>query len=210
MQIQVDAAAFARELRQATASELARVEAAIDGGIQEATTGLKEELRDATFSKLGVRVAYAWRSRFYPNPNDKRGPAGFVWTKAPRIIDFWSAERVVTPIGAAFAIPVNPIVKRGGRAMSIFEVETRFNQDLEARRLPSGNVGLFADLLRAKSGRGFRSPTKGRTAQGRRTEKVLLFVLVRNLRSRKLVDLVGPAQRWAARVPDLVNKRLGA
>lgn len=210
MQIRLDAAAFERELRQATAAELQRVEQAIDDGLREAATGLKEELRDRTFQVLGRRVAYTWQSRFYDNRGQSGGPAGFVWTKAPRIIDFWRAERVVTPLGKAFAIPVNPVVKRFGRAMSIAEVEAKFNQDLEPVRLPSGLIGLFADLLRAKSGRGFRQPTRGRVAQGRKTEKVLLFVLVRSLRSRKLIDLVGPAERWANKVPQLVERKLGA
>jgi len=166
-------------------------------------------LRDRTFTALGYKIAYAWRSKFYANRGSPRGPAGFVWTKAPKIIDFHRAEKVHTPIGEAFAIPVNPVVKRGGRAMSIAEVESKFNQDLQPRRLASGNIGLFADLLRAKSGRGFRQATRGRVAQGRKPELVLLFVLVRNLRSHKLIDIEGPARRWGARVPDLIDKKLG-
>ena len=210
MQFQVDAAGFERELRRATAAELVRVDKAIADGVKEATDGLKEELRDRTFVVLGRRVAYAWQVRFYPNQGERGGPAGFVWTKAPRIIDFWRAERVVTPTGRYFAIPVNPVVKRFGKAMTIAEVENKFNQDLEPRVLKGGNIGLFADLVRARSGRGFRRATPGRRAQGRAPEKVLLFVLVRTLRSRKLIDLVEPANRWANRVPELVDKRLGA
>jgi hypothetical protein len=210
VQVQIDAAGFGRDLRRACASESARVGKAIDDGLKEATVGLKEVVRDLTFVALGRRVAYAWQSRFYRNTGQAGGPAGFVYTKAPRIIDFFRAERVVTPLGHAFAIPVNPVVKRFGRPMTIAEVETRFNQDLQPRRLPSGNIGLFADLVRARSGRGFRQPTKGRVAGGRKVELVLMFVLVKSLRSRKLIDLVGPANRWASKVPQLVDNRLGA
>jgi hypothetical protein len=210
VQVQVNAAAFASDLRRACASESARAGKAIDDAVAEATIGLKEELRDLTFVALGRRVAYAWQSRFYPNKGQAGGPAGFVYTKAPRIIDFFRAERVVTPLGHAFAIPVSPVVKRFGKAMTIAEVETRFNQDLQARRLPSGNIGLFADLVRARSGRGFRQATKGRVAGGRKVELVLMFVLVKSLRSRKLIDLVAPANRWANQVPQLVDKKLDA
>lgn len=210
MRVSVDVRGFEAALRSSLEFESKRVEAAVNTAVREATDGLKEEMRDQTFGKLGNKVAYAWRGRFYPNKDDGRGPAGFVWSKAPKIIDFHRAERIVTPIGGAFAIPVNPVVKRGGRAMSIQEVESKFNQDLQARRLPSGNVGLFADLIGARSGKGFRPATKGRLAQGRETELVLLFVLVRNIRSRKLIDLTGPANRWGAKIPALVGKYLGA
>lgn len=212
MKVSIDAKGLEAALRTSLRAESARVDRAVNDAVREATEGLKEELRDRTFTALGRKIAYAWQARFYPNRDDPRGPAGFVWSKAPKIIDFHRAERIRTPVGGAFAIPVNPVVKRGGRAMSIAEVESRFNQDLDPRRLPSGNIGLFADLVRGRSQRrpGFRQATRGRLAQGRRPEKVLLFVLVRSLRSRKLIDLVGPANRWAARIPALVEKKLGA
>lgn len=212
MHLKIDAGQFQRTLKEACSRELVRVEKAVLDGVTEATNGLKEELRDETFTKLGLRVAHAWQGRVYPNKDEKRGPAGFVWSKAPRIIDFWSAARIVTPIGAAFAIPVNPVVKRGGRAMTPVEVEAKFNQELEAVKLGSGNVGLFLDLVRSKSKRrpGFRAPTKGRAAQGRSSEKVLMFVLVRNLRSRKLIDVAGIAVPWGDRTARLIEKKLGA
>jgi hypothetical protein len=210
MQVQVDAAAFLADLRRATRAEADRVFAAVDESVKEATTGLKEELRDQTFKVLGRRVAYAWQSRHYPNKGQAGGPAGFVWTKAPRIIDFFRAERVVTPLGNAFAIPVASMVKRGGRTMSVHEVEQQLGQRLQAHRLPSGLIGLFANLVRGRNGRGFRPDTPGRRAQGRKPELTLMFVLVRNLKSRKLIDLDGPANRWAGKVPQLVEQKLGS
>lgn len=209
MQVQVDAGGFARQLRTVCGAEAARVFRAVDEAVKEATTGLKEEMRDQTFAVLGRRVAYTWQGRFYANAGDARGPAGFVWTKAPRIIDFFRAERIVTPLGNAFAIPVNPMVKRGGRVMSVHEVEQQIGQRLQAHKLPSGLIGLFADLIRGRNGRGFRSPSAGRLARGRKSELTLLFVLVRNLKSKKLIDLDAPANRWAGKVPDLISAKLG-
>ncbi len=208
----VDAVSFERELRAACTAEIDRLDGALVGGVEEATTGLKDELRDQTFTALGLKVAYAWQGRVYPNKDDPRGPAGFVWSKAAKIIDFHSAEKIRTPIGDAFAIPVNPVVKRFGKAMSIAEVEAKFNQDLQPVRLKSGNIGLFADLVRGRSTRrpGFREATSRRFAAGRKVQKVLLFVLVRSIRSRKLIDIEGPARRWGARVPALIEARLGA
>jgi hypothetical protein len=36
-----------------------------------------------------------------------------------------------------------------------------------------------------------------------------MFVLVRNLKSKKLIDLNGPANRWAGQVPQLIADKLG-
>lgn len=210
MQLKIDAAAFRREIASACKAASSRVEAAALNAVEVATDGLKRELREQTEASLGHRIAFAWRSEIYPNTDTGDGPAGFVWSKAPKIVDFWSAERVRTPVGGFFAIPVNPVIKRGGRAMSIAEVETKFNQDLQPVRLPSGNLGLFADLVQGKSKRrrGFRQATKGRLAQGRRAEKVLMFVLVRTLRSRKLIDITSVANKWAAQVPAIIDRTL--
>lgn len=197
-------------LQAALDDGLARAEHAVTAAMREATVGLKEDLRDETFKHLGVRVAYAWQGETYPNTGASLEPSAYVFSKAPKIISFFSAERVITPIGGGFAIPVNPIVKRGGRPMTIAEVETRFNQDLQPRRLPSGNIGLFADLVRARSERrpGYRNLTAGRKKKGRSTELILMFVLVRHLRGRKLVDVLAAGERWAGRVPGLIQKHL--
>jgi hypothetical protein len=195
-------------LRYALEGELQRVDQAQSSALQEATQGLKDELRQETAAVLGTRVSLTWRSRFYPNRGDSRGPAGFVWSKAPRIIDFWSAQRVVTPLGQAFAIPVNPVIKRRGRKATIAEVEQKYGK-LQAVRLKDGNIGLFATLVRSKSGSGFRSPTKGRSRQGRSAERVLMFILVRTIRSTKLIDIDAAAARWATRYADAIGANLG-
>lgn len=179
----------------------------IDEEMQDAAAGLKAELRQQTSDALGSRMGMTWRSRFYQNDGDPRGPAAFVWSKAPRIISFFSADRVVTPLGRAFAIPVNPVIVRRGQRASVAEVEQRFGK-LQAIRLKDGLVGLFATVIRAKSGRGLRQATKGRLRQGRASEKILMFVLVRSLRSRKLIDIEGLAKEWGARTANKIDRRL--
>jgi hypothetical protein len=191
-------------LRDVLNDELQRIDQAEASALQEATDGLKDELRQATAAVLGTRVSLTWRSRFYPNRGNPNGPAGFVWSKAPRIIDFWSTDRVITPLGQAFAIPVNPVIQRRGRKATIAEVERQFGR-LQAVPLKDGNIGLFATLVR--SGRGFRAAGTGRRA--RSAERVLMFVLVRTLRSTKLIDIDAAAERWATRYADLTGANLG-
>lgn len=187
------------------------IEQATTEGMVEAGEGLLEELRDLTFAAgLGTRLPYTWKLNSYPKSGHSLAPAAYIYSKAPGIIDFFSAQRVVTPIGGAFAIPVSPVVKRGGKPMDIHEVQRHFGQQLEWRRLKSGNIGLFADLMLGKSTKrpGFRRVTPGRLKQGRESQKVLLFVLVRSLRTKKLIDLDRAVRKWADRVPILIDKRL--
>lgn len=187
------------------------VEEAVTGGIEEATIGLVEDLRDETFRALGMKASYTWASEVYPRGGVSAAAAGYVWSKWPKIIGFHSEERVHTPIGEAYAIPTGAVPKkRGGLRMTTIEVEARFDAELQLRPLKSGNLGLFLDLVRSRSRRRpqYRPATKGRLAQGRRSEQVLMFTLVRAIASRKRIDLKAAGDRWGARVPRLIEKRL--
>lgn len=168
----------------------------IDEEVQAGSDGLKAELRANTEAVLGGRVALTWRNRFYPNKGDSTGPAGFVWSKAPRIISFFSAERVITPVGKAFAIPVAPVIAGRGRRATIAQVEARFGR-LIYKPFKDGNAGLFADLSHGRK-------------RGKGAQLTLMFVLVRSLRSVKLIDLDAEAQRWGDRIADNIGRRLGS
>jgi hypothetical protein len=210
VRIRVDAGGFSRELRAAFRVESTRVAKAIDDEVKDAVDGLKTDLRHATEGVLGTKIANAWRGKFFANKGQSGGPAAFVWTKAPKIIDFFSSAKVVTPLGAAFAIPTDK-VPRGprGRRLTPFEVEARFNADLEPVKLPSGRIGLVIDVIGGRNGRGFRAATQRRRAQGRSSQRVLMFVLSRApLRSRRLIDLDAIANRWANRIAANVATRL--
>lgn len=201
-------------LNEALNGEFQRLERATTAAMREATTGLKEEMRDRTFAAgLGYRLSGTWQGETYPSSGESLDPSAYVFTKAPKIISSYvGRSRVVTPIGGGFAIPVNPVIGRNGKPLSPYEVERRFNQDFAVRQLRSGNLGLFLNLVRGRSKRrpGFRQATKGRTAQGRRAEMTLMFVVVRQLRTKDLLDLEGPMRRWADRVSGLIDKHLGA
>lgn len=200
-------------LAAALAANSVQVFDAVDNEMKAAGDGLKAELRQQTQDALGVRVANAWRGNFYSNAGTSSGPAAFVWSKAPKIIDFFSAAKVVTPLGDAFAIPTDN-VPRGprGRRLSPIEVEARFNTELHAIKLPSGRIGLVMDLVSASSSRrpGFRTASGRRLAGGRKARPVLMFVLLRGpLRGRQLIDLDALANRWASIAASKIERRLG-
>jgi hypothetical protein len=119
---------------------------------------------------------------------------------------------VITPLGGGFAIPVSPVIGRRGKPLNPVEVEARFNQEFQVRRLRSGNLGLFLDLVRGRSLRrpGFRQATKGRRAQGRKVELTLMFVLVRSLRTKPVLRVQGAADRAAAGVQAKFDRNMGA
>lgn len=173
----------------------------MDDEVQAGSDGLKAELREATEAVLGSRVALTWRNRFYSNKGTSSGPAGFVWSKAPRIISFFSAERVVTPVGKAFAIPVARVVGSRGRRATVAEVQARFGR-LIYKPFRDGNAGLFADLSRSRG--------RGSKGKGGKPQLTLMFVLVRSLRSAKLIDLDEIAQRWGERIADNIRRRVGS
>lgn len=198
-------------LGEALASRSAQVFTIVDDEMKAAAEGLRQDLKAQTSDALGARVANAWRGKFYANAGAASGPAAFVWSKAPRILDFFSSSKLVTPIGQAFAIPTDS-VPRGprGRRLSPIEVEARFNAELQPVRLKSGRIGLFIDVIGAKSGRGLRAASRGRRAQGRAVRKVLMFVLVRSVRSQQLIDLAATAAKWGAQVAGNIEHRLEA
>lgn len=198
-------------LREALKYHSDRVFTAADEEMEAATDGLKSDLRRQTEEALGTRVANAWRGKFYANQGSASGPAAFVWSKAPRIIDFFSASRVITPIGQAFAVPTENVPRGSrGRRLSPIEVEARFNVELQPVPLKSGRLGLFMDAADARSRRrpGLRSATARRRAQGRAVRRVLMFVLVRSVRSKQLIDLDATAQKWGAQAADNIGRRL--
>lgn len=190
-----------------------RVFAVVDEEVKVGGDGLRQDLKRETGEVLGQKVANAWRGKFFPNKGDPHGPASFVWSKAPKIVDFFSSTRLVTPIGEAFAIPTDN-VPRGprGRRLSPIEVEARFNTELQPVKLRSGRVGLVMEAVTARSSRrpGLRAATSRRRAQGRAVRRVLMFVLTRGpLRGRKLIDLDKLARRWGAKTADNIDRRLG-
>lgn len=210
MKLSIDVGAFGRDLQRVCTAEAQRVAAAVDEEVKSGAEGLKSDLRLETEALLGERVANAWRSKYFPNKGDARGPAGFVWSKAPKIIDFFSSSKIVTPIGEAFAIPTENVPRGSrGRRLTPIEVEARFNAELQPVRLKSGRIGLFIDLVAGRNGRGFRQGTKRRGVAARAAKPVLMFVLTRKpLRGRKLIDLAAFANRWGNRTAGNIEKRL--
>lgn len=200
-------------------SEMDKAEKEIAGfitaGMNKATIGLKTEYREQIVAAgFGQRLANTWQGRTYPEGGTSFNPAAYVWSKAPEIVDAFSRGATIRPLaGRNFLwIPTDNVPRdrnapRGStRKADPFEVEQQFNQDLTILRGKEGHFLAFIKAVRSKNRKGFRQATPRRLAQGRDVQLVLMFTLVPAVHLPRVLDVEGPAQRWADRVPDLISQ----
>ena len=178
----------------------------VTAAMRAATDETKAELRDQVRSSgLGARLANTWRGEVYPERRNSLTPAGYIHSNAPDIVDGFLRGATIVPIHGSryLAIPTKNVPRSRGRGnrkkMTPFEVEIEFNQDLFFKRGRGGRVLAFINAAAARSGRGFRQATPGLLSHGRAEKPVLMFVLVRSARLPKLLDIEGPARRFADR-----------
>lgn len=172
--------------------------------IEAGGAGLQEDLRAATRSALGDRLAKAWRRKTYGSGTSE-SPAAFIWSNAPKIIEGNIRGGTIVPVnGTEFlALPTDNVPQRRGRGakakMSPEEVEAYFNQDLVLRpgKKPGTLLG-YVEVVRGRSRRraGFRQATKGRLKQGRKVELVLMFTFARSVRKLRTIDADAIFRKW--------------
>jgi hypothetical protein len=210
------AATIARSLQADMQAELRDIERAVATGTREAGRGLRTELRRQVASAaLGQRLANSWRDKHYPN--QKLDAAGLVYTKAPQIVRAFDEGAIVrSKRGRFLAIPTENVPRKGtdGKRISPRTFpEHRFGP-LRLVPRPSGPSLLVVDGLRAsfsrKSGelRGFRRATGRARRSGQGLTTVVMFVLVAQVKLRKLLDVAQAAERWSAQLPALIEQQL--
>lgn len=185
--------------------------------MRAAVDGAKADLRASVEAAgLGKRLAFTWQGKAYPESGQSLSPGGYLWSKAPGIIDAFSREATIVPVNGAkhLAIPTENVPFVGGgrnkRRMSPVEVEARFDQDLFFLPGRRGTKLAFVNAVQGYRGKGFRPPTARRLRgdkirKGREAKPVLMFVLARSVRTTKRLDLDAVAARWASRYPGLLQ-----
>lgn len=178
----------------------------------EGTDLLKKDLRDDVESAgLGRRLALTWRSKVYPEGASKSlDPAGWVWTKAPKLIEVYEDGAMIRPTGGRhyLALPSKNVPMKGrGRRMTPLDVEVAFNQDLIIRRgHKPGTWTAWINAVAGRSGKGFKPVTKGRLRGGRQSQLVFMFTLVPWVKVRKRLNGAQIANRAVDRMPGLLTK----
>lgn len=155
---------------------------------QRAVLALREDTRAGG---LGDRVAKAWRANVYPvaKPTRTLNPSALVYSKAPLIVQAFAESTTLVAKNARFmAIPTENTPRKGRRYASPVEVEAMFNQDLILIHGRGQQILAFVDVVKGKSGKGFRRATKRRSAAGRQSEMILMFVMVRQVHLQKRLN----------------------
>lgn len=197
------------DLGKALAGAEQVIESAVTSGMRDATTGLKEALRqDVVSSGLGERLSRTWRGKTYPETGSSLEAAAFVWSKAPKLIDAFDRGVVIrSKNGFWLAIPTAAAGSTGvganGRSARItpggWERRTGMRLRFVYRR---GQPSLLvADNARIN--------TKGRAAPNRRKTgqaTAVIFLLVPQVSLRKRLDIDAAARTWAGRVPSLIAR----
>lgn len=206
-------AAIDGNLEKFMVAELKAATNAVERAISDATDGLKRELRgQVEAAGLGSRLARTIRSETYPKSGKSLDPVGLVYTKAPKLLSVFETGATITPVNGSkyLAIPTENVPhKTGGRGlrrMSPVEVEASFDQQLKFAKAGNGRLLAYLDVVHAKNKRGWRKGTRRRISSGRSLQTIPMFVLIPQAHLRKRIDIQGAGERWADRIPSLIDK----
>jgi len=201
-------AALQGSLTKIVTQEVKSAEHAVTLGVHAATDGLKQELRDqVTGAGLGQRLAKTWRGKVFPK-GESMNAAGFVFSKAPEVIDSYAHGAVIRAHKSAYlAIPLPAAGKLAGRKKLTPETwEQVHGQKLVFVPRRKGLALLVAENMRARKGKrgGFTgaSATAIRTGHGLTT--VPIFVLIPQITIKRRFDMESVGKKWIARLPNLV------
>ena len=199
-------------------AELRRIERAIPGGVKAAGDGLKGSLRKQVVAAgLGARLSRTWRGRTYANKG--HDAASLVWSKAPQIMLAFDRGALIKGKGGRWlAIPTPAAPKRGvgGKRLTPATFPTARHGPLRMVRRSGRAALLVVDDVRvsAKTGRvGRQAKGGGRTKSGSYKQgiaTVAMFVLVRQVKLRRRLNVARAVESWTRRLPALIRRQVRA
>lgn len=158
--------------------------------VKRETRALEKEFEAATMAAgLGPRMARTWASKTFPVGKDVLGPAGQIWSKAPKAMKAFTEGAIVTPRGGRFlAIPsAETLALRTGRNQP-----APTPADIERR------LGVKLVLVVKRGKRFLVAPSRER---GRRRGRLFVaFFLVPRATIRKRLNLPPMVQAAQARL----------
>ena len=201
MKIQMDIVGDVLALMRA---EVAAGQKAVSTTMAQAGAGLKSAWRtQITGAGLGQRLANTIRSQTYPKGRNSLDAAALVWSNAPVIIGAHDTGPLIrSASGFWLAIPLPAAGKAlGGKRITpvLWEQKTGLRLRFVYRR--RGPSLLVADSVRLNT-RGQAAVSKSKTGRGQVTAPI--FLLVRQVKLPKRLDLARDAERAQSRVPRMI------
>jgi hypothetical protein len=200
MKIKLD---LAPDLVVAMAAEIAAGEKAVSAAMREAGTSLKSAWRgQITGAGLGTRLANSIRLASFPKSGESLNAAALVWSNAPVIVGAHDTGPLIrSKSGVWLAIPTPAAGKstRGGR-ITPGEWERRTGLRLRFIYRRRGPSLLVAEGRLNR--RGQAAVSKSKAGRGQVTAPI--FLLVRQVKLPKRLDLARDAERAHDAVPGLI------
>ena len=185
------------------AAEIMAGERAVTKAVGDAGTGLKTAWRgQITSAGLGQRLARTIRAAQYPKGKPSLNAAALVWSQAPVVLGAHDTGPLIrSRNGFWLAIPTPAAGKstRGGR-ITPGEWERRRGMRLRFIYRPRGPSLLVAEGRLNARGVGVASRSK----TGRGLTTVPIFLLMRQVKLRKRLDLARDAKVAQGRIPGAI------
>ncbi len=203
MKLQVS---FTPDLVALMRAEVAAGQKAVSTTMNQAGIGLKSAWRaQITGAGLGARLANTIRSQTFPNGKPSMNAAALVWSNAPVIIGAHDTGPLIrSASGFWLAIPLPAAGKAmGGKRITPAMWEQRTGLRLRFVYRSRGPSLLVAEAVRLNT-RGQAAVSKSKTGRGQVTAPI--FLLVRQVKLRKRLDLARDAERAMASIPGSIVK----
>lgn len=203
-------AAITGNLQKFMAQQQAAAEAAVTAGVAEITGRIKDDLRGhVTGAGLGGKLAKSWQSHLYPKGRNSISAAGWVFSKAPKLIRAFNEGALIkSKDGFFLAIPTEAAPKRGvgGKRISPSNFPEHSLGRLRFVYRPGKISLLVVDGLRAGTGKrgGFRKASDSALKSGRGLTTVVMFLLVPQVKLKKRLDYKAVVNRWAPQLPQTI------
>ena len=192
---------FTPDLVALMRAEVAAGQKAVSTTMAQAGAGLKSAWRaQITSAGLGVRLANTIRSQTWPKGRNSLDAAALVWSNAPVIIGAHDTGPLIrSTSGFWLAIPLPAAGKAtGGKRITPGMWEQKTGLRLRFVYRSRGPSLLVADAVRLNT-KGQAAVSKSKTGRGQVTAPI--FLLVRQVKLPKRLDLARDAERAQAAIP---------
>lgn len=195
-------------LHQFIECQKSAAETAVTAGVQEITDRIKNDLRtQVTAAGLGSKLAKSWQSKLYPKGKKSIAAAGWVFSKAPKLIRAFDEGALIRGKNVSFlAIPTDAAPKRGVGGKRISPSNFPEHALGKLRFVPRKGAPslLVVDSLQAGKGGRFRKASKVALKTGRGLTTVVMFILVPQVNLKKRLNYKSVAHRWESHLPQAI------